>query len=429
MKYILFFFIVLQFIFSGLSAADTDSLAFTNRVNNDKIKTVQLFKDGWTLSYPLMKLNSTEKLLLQFDLLADQPETYYYSFIHCDKDWKKSAVYSTDYLEGFPDNQIEDFKSSFNTTVKYIHYKLTLPNERISFKLSGNYIIIVYPFGEPDKPVLSRRFMISEERTTIMASAHRPQMTDAYNTGQQVDIKMNYTGININDPYRDIFAFILQNGHWNSAKNNIKPDFVGSNELNYNSLSKSNIFPGGNEYRYFDLKSIRYQGQFIRKIDYVGTNYHVFLYPSENREFKPYFYEKDFNGKFYIAVQEGRDMETEADYVYVYFTMPSKYEVPGGNLYVSGALNDWNFNKNNLMAFNQEQGKYEGSMLLKQGWYNYEYIFLKNGESTAEPSVFEGNHYETENDYLILFYYRNPVDRYDRLIGSALTNTANPVVK
>jgi hypothetical protein len=429
MKQIFYILLISQFFSTRLYAAANDSLIYTNRSFNDKIRSVQLFKEEWILSYPVIKLNSTDKLLLQFDLLGDQPETYYYSFIHCDKDWKRSAVYPTDYMEGFPENQIEEFDPSFNTTINYIHYKLTIPNERISFKLSGNYIIIIYPFGEPEKPVLTRRFMITEERVTTLANAHRPQMTDAYDTGQQVDIQMNYTGLKINDPYRDIYAFILQNGSWNIAKRNMKPDFVGNNELNYNSLSKTNIFPGGNEFRYFDLKSIRYQGQFIRKIDFVGNSYHVFLYPSENREFKPYFFEKDFNGKYYIAIQEGRDMEVEADYVYVYFTLPSKYEVPGGKLYVSGALNDWNFNKNNLMTYNQELGKYECTMLLKQGWYNFEYIFLKNGESAGEPSAFEGNHYETENDYLILFYYRNPMDRYDRLIGSTLTNTANPARK
>jgi hypothetical protein len=194
--------------------------------------------------------------------------------------------------------------------------------------------------------------------------------------------------------------------------------------LRYNSLSEKNIFLGGNEFRYFDIKSIRYQSEFIRKIDFIGTAYHVYLYPSDNREFKPYFYWQDFNGKYYVAVQDGRDMDTEADYLYVYFTIPSKYSVPGGKLYVSGALNSWAFNKENVMTWDSDNGEYQCTMLLKQGWYNYEYIFLKEGQLTAEPSVFEGNHYETENDYLILVYYRDHRDRYDRLVGSLVANSA-----
>ena len=117
-------------------------------------------------------------------------------------------------------------------------------------------------------------------------------------------------------------------------------------------------------------------------------------------------------------------METEADYAWVYFTLPSKYKVTGGNMYVAGALNDWEFNSTNLMTYDRDKAEYQCSMLLKQGWYNYEYLFLKDGEKAAEPSSFEGNHYETENDYLIMVYYRNPRDRYDRIIGSLIVNTS-----
>jgi hypothetical protein len=266
--------------------------------------------------------------------------------------------------------------------------------------------------------------MVTEDASGIKASVHRPQLTEFYNTGQQIDFTVKVTGLRINDPYRDISSFILQNGQWTNAKSNLTPDFVGDNELRYNSLSTKNIFPGGNEFRYFDIKSTRYQSEFIRKIDFIGTNYHVFLFPSENREFKPYFYWQDFNGKYYVAVQEGRDMDTEADYLYVYFTLPAKYEITGGKMYLSGALNNWEFNKDNVMTYDPVKAEYQCTMLLKQGWYNYEYAFIKEGEKTGVPSFFEGSHYETENDYLILVYYRNPVDRYDRLIGSLITNSS-----
>ena len=424
MKQTLLVSLLLGIFLPAFSSSDSDSLLYTNHIFSDKIKTVELFKEGWNLSNPVMKLHSSDRLLLQFDLIGNETETYYYSFIHCDKDWKRSGISPTDYLTGYPENQIEEYKPSFNTTVNYYHYKLSFPNERIEIKLSGNYILIVYPIGEPDKPVLTRRFMITEDVVRLSAIAQRPQMADSYNTGQQINFTVDYTGMNISDPYHDISSFILQNGQWTNAKRNLKPDFVGNNELKYNSLSEKNIFPGGNEFRYFDIKSIRYQSEYIQKIEFTENNYHIFLYPSENREFKPYFYWQDFNGKYYIAVQEGRDMETEADYLWVFFTLGSKYKVTGGNMYVTGSLSDWSFDGKNLMTYDPDKAEYQCSMLLKQGWYNYEYIFLKNGEKTAEPSLFEGNHYETENDYLIIIYYRSPRDRYDRIIGSVIVNSA-----
>ena len=420
---ILFCFLLLPSSYSF--AEEPDSVLYSNHIFDQRIKTVQLFKDGWNLSYPVIKLNSNDKLALNFDLLADQPESYYYTIIHCDKDWNKSDIFPNDYMNGFAENPVEDYTNSFNTTIKYIHYKLIFPNDRISFKLSGNYILKIYPADKPDEPAVTLRFILTEDAVKISVAAHRPQMTKDNNTHQQVDFVVNYTGLSLNDPYRNISAFILQNCRWDNVRRNLKPDFFGDNELKYNSLSDKNIFMGGNEYRYFDIKSIRYQTEYVKRIDYLFPNYNIYLQPSENREFKPYFYWQDFNGKYYIAFQEGHKPDIEADYVNVYFTLPSDQDIKGGKMYVSGGLNNWAFDKNNLMTYNPVNKAYECNMLLKQGWYNYEYVFLKNGEINGTASLFEGSHYETENDYVVLVYYRNPRDRFDRVIGTVIANTLN----
>jgi hypothetical protein len=418
--------IVFLFLLSSYTANadDQDSVYYSNHVFDKRIKTVQLYKEGWNLSYPIIKLNSPEKLVLNYDLMGDDAESYYYIVIHCDKDWNKSDIFPNDYMTGDIENPVEDYESSFNTTVSYFHYQLTFPNDRISIKLSGNYIIKVYEAGKPDEPAITQRFIVTEDAAKINITAHRPQAGEN-NTRQQIEFIVNTSGLSIPDPYRNVWAFLLQNGRWDNSKRNLKPVFYGDNELKYNSLSDKNIFLGGNEFRYFDIKSIRYQSENVKRIDFASPNYNVFLYPSENREFKPYFYWKDFNGKYYIAFQEGKKPEIEADYVYVYFSLPSDQVVPGGNVYISGALNNWIFDKNNLMNYNVQAKQYECTMLLKQGWYNYEIAFVKNGESKPGTTMFEGSHYETENDYVVLVYYRNPRDRYDRVIGTGIANTLN----
>jgi len=425
MRIILFSLILINFLLVKGQQNYPDYILYSNHTFNEKIKTVQLYKEGWNLSYPVIKLNSSDKLILHFDLLSDQAETYYYTFVHCDKDWKKSDIFPTDYIDGYAENPIEDYQNSFNTTVGYIHYKLSFPNDRVNIKLSGNYILLIYPVEKPEEPAITQRFIITEDALKFDITAHRPQMTKDNNTHQQVDFTANYSGLSISDPFRNVYAFILQNGRWDNAKRNLKPDFFGDNELKYNSLSDKNIFQGGNEYRYFDIKSIRYLTEYVKRVDYVSPNYNVSLAPSEDREFKPYFYWQDFNGKYFIAFQEGKKPDIDADYVNVYFTLPYRENVSGGNMYVSGNLNNWAFDKNNLMTYNSERKQYECTMLLKQGWYNYEYVFLKDGSTDGTASIFEGSHYETENDYIVLIYYRNPRDRYDRVIGSVITNTLN----
>ena len=413
---------------SFLAGSVDDPLQYTNHIFDKRIKTVQLFREEWNLSYPLIKLNSNDKLALHFDLVDDHPESYSYTFIHCNKDWEKSDIFTNDYIEGFTFDEITDYKASFNTTVSYFHYKLIFPNDRVKPLLSGNYIIFVYPYDNPDKPVLTRRFIITEDVAKVEISIHRPQAGTDSDENQQVDFTVKFPGLDLTDPFRNIYSFILQNGRWNNAKKNLKPDVYGNNELKYNALSDKNIFKGGNEFRYFDIKSIKHSREYVKSIDYRAPNYHVLLTPSTDREFKQYFYWQDFNGKYYIAVEEGRDPDTDADYVYVYFTLPAQNNVAGGKMYVSGALADWSFGEDNLMIFNPSQGWYECTMLLKQGWYNYEFVNITKEDQKGEASKYEGSHYETENDYHVLVYYRNPRERYDRLIATGSSNTLNRII-
>ncbi len=424
----LLLYVILNLLTGTLMYGKSDYPDFyTNRIFDERVKTLQLYKEGWNFSYPVIRLNSEEKLMLQFDLIGDYNDTFYYTFYHCDKDWNKSDIFTNEYLEGLPDNPIENSQPSFNTTVNFYHYSLAFPNDRISFLLSGNYILYVYPEGEPDNPVFIQRFVITEGSAGINMRTFRPLIPSLDNTGQQLEFTINFAGISVTDPARNIYCSVLQNGRWDNAKQNLKPDFIGNNQLRFNTISENYIFNGGNEFRYFDIRSIRYKSEFIRKIDYMAPYYNIYLVPSENREYKPYFYWQDFNGRYYISSSEGRNPETDADYVYVYFTLPSKYMIADGNLYVSGSFNNWEFNNNNIMTYNPQQGQYECTILLKQGWYNYEYVFLKKGNTQGIATLFESNHYDTENDYTVFVYYRNPYERFDRVIGTATANTNNKV--
>jgi hypothetical protein len=69
------------------------------------------------------------------------------------------------------------------------------------------------------------------------------------------------------------------------------------------------------------------------------------------------------------------------------------------------------------MDYVAQDGAYLKTLLLKQGVYNYRYLFLPSGSDRFDPDEIEGSHFETENEYLILFYHRPPGSRFDRLLG------------
>ena len=380
------------------------------------------------MSDPIIELNSEEKLQLSFDELGDQMQTYFYTIIHCNADWESSDLTNYDYIQGFADVQVKNYYFSFNTTYSYVHYVVDFPNEDISPRISGNYVLRVYKDYERENIVLERRFYVVESKIGIDATIKRPGNAEFRNTGQEVDFKILYEGFQIPDPYSDIRVIIRQNGRYDNQIGNLKPRFLGVNELDYN-YDYENMFKGGNEFRYFDIKSMRFLAEYVAAINFEKPYYHVILTQAEDRAFKPYYFINDINGRYYVDVQEGRDKNIEADYVFVHFSLPVDVPLADENVYVFGALTDWNMDESNQMTYNFDNHAYEITLLLKQGYYNYMYVVSKDGTGEADLSYFEGNHYETENDYSIFVYYTDMSLRYQKLIGFYKTNTLSSTTK
>ena len=94
-----------------------------------------------------------------------------------------------------------------------------------------------------------------------------------------------------------------------------------------------------------------------------------------------------------------------------------------GDLYLLGEFSDWQLKEDFKLKYNAEQKKYRGSVLLKQGYYNYHYALKDISTGRVDVSFIEGTHYETRNDYYIYVYYRSVVDKYDRFVGFLKTSS------
>lgn len=425
-----YFFLALNLIMliSSAFSQDTDDYyneeypRNTDHVYNKNIKSVMIYKSGWKLSYPIMHLNGNDSLRLCFDDLDLEIKDYSYSIEHCNADWSESGLAVSEYIDGMIENRIVDFEHSFNTFVSYIHYSLYLPNEDIKITKSGNYIIKVFKDYNQDSIVLSRRFFVTEDMAVINAKVRRASDPSRSESGQQIDFTVNKGGLKIRDPFHELKVVISQNYRFDNAVKNIVPNIVREDELVYD-YNPETIFEGGSEYRYFDIKSLRYQSERIQAITFEKPYHYVELVSDEPRNFTVYFFNQDLNGKFFHEIQEGEDNDTEPDYVWVHFSMPYEAPMIDGNFYVFGALSDWNYNESNRMNYNFEKKQYEANLLLKQGYYNYEYVFVKDGTTVADNTFLEGSHYETENDYLIFLYQRGFSDRYDHLVGINIINS------
>lgn len=374
---------------------------------------------------PVLTLGTDEQLTLRFDDLAGSPRNYSYTILHCDGGWNESFVAQSEYLSGFPDNPIEDYALSFNTTVNYVNYQLTIPNERVRMNYSGNYVLLVFENGDRDNPVLSRRFYVVDPRVDIVGQVKRATFDPYRGDNQELDFTLYHPQITLSDPFLEIRVVLMQNRRPDSAISNLKPLFVRKNELDYN-YDRENVFAAGNEFRYFDMRSWRYNGENVNSIGFFQPYYHVTLMADEPRVNKKYFSYREMNGNYSIESQDRiEDADTECDYGFVHFTLASPVQLAGGTVYVFGALSDWTTGPQTAMTWNAARSEYELSLMLKQGYYNYQYVYVPNGGGQLDATAIEGTHFETENDYQILVYYQPLSGRYEQLVGFRTINSRN----
>ena len=387
-----------------------------NNIFDKNLHTALLHKIDDPLSYPIIKLNSEEKLQLSFDDFNKDLRDYYYTIIHCNSDWIPSDLMQSEYIDGFFDNRIEDYEFSFNTLQKYTNYQLVFPEEYLRPILSGNYIISVFTNNNPNEIVLQKRFMIIDEKISVSALIKRSTIINERLYKQEIDFNINHGNMYISNPYSDIKVVVKQNNREDNAIYNLKPLFVKKNHLVYD-YEQVNTFEAGNEYRYFDIKSIRYQSERIKDITIDSNNINVMLFTDVSRSFNEFISLSDINGNFLINKQEAWNSETEAEYVNVQFSLLENRKVSYGDLYLLGRFTDWLIKDEYKLIWNDTTRRYECNILLKQGYYNYLYTLKDNSNNETNLSFIEGSHYQCKNDYYIYVYFRDMGKTYDQLIG------------
>lgn len=382
-------------------------------INYSSIKTLLVHRKNWELSEAAMKLNGNDTLIFSFDEITSDLGNYYFTIIHCNADWTKSDLLESEYMDGFFQDFISNFKYSFNTLEQFIHYEVQLPNKNIKLTKSGNYIFKVYNDNNPDDVVLTKRFMVYENVITTEAQIVRPTILDDRDDKQEVDFNLDIGELVVNNIYDDIKVSIRQNNRWDNEITDLKPRFIRGSIINYD-YNKENVFNGTNEYRFLNIKSLRYRGQKVKSILVENKQTYVELFPEEKRTYKNYLNYEDLNGNYIIRIQTGVDSRAEADYAYVKFSIKS-HEEQGGEVYIIGGLTNYQIDENFKLTYNESNQAYEGTFLLKQGYYDYHYAMVKNGKT--DVPFFEGNHFEAINNYTITTYLRDPQFGYDRIIG------------
>lgn len=402
--------------------AGTEKKMFKNVILDESIKTVLLHTSDSELEHPVILLGDSKRLVLQFDDLSDKVRSFSYTFEHCTFDWQSSNLPDMEYMQGYYQSTINDYSYSFNTLVDYTHYALEFPNNDIQLTRSGNYVIRVYADNDPEQVVLVQRFMIYENNSTISATVKPSSIVSERDRRQEVDIAVNIFGLNSYNPYAEVELKVMQNFRWDNVRSGLKPSFVNGQKLVYDFQGEL-TFNGGNEYRYFDIKSLSYRTEQVANITFQDDLYQAYLAPDLPRAFKVYTFDQDLNGRFLIKNDDMDESHLESDYLKVHFFLRTP-NIGTDRLYVFGGLSGGTFREDMRLSYDENKGGYSAEIYLKQGYYNYVYM-LRTASGRGDITMIEGNHYDTENNYTILVYFHDPQTFADRLIGVSTVNSLN----
>ena len=378
---------------------------------SDMINTLRAISNGDWERPQIIRLNSDETIEFSFDEMSHQYHRFTYHITHCDAQWKPSDLIESEYMNGFNDQPIENWENSLNTTFDYTHYSLTLPNDDVTLKLSGNYRLSI---SEDGKEVAWFSFMIVEDRHNLSATVDGNTDIDSHKSHQQVNMSVSLNGLNVTHPESEIYTVVMQNRRFDNAVLNPKPTYNAGNRLTYGHC-RDLIFPAGNEFRRFEIVNMYDYFKNVDRVTFHDPYYHADLI--EDTRHHAYTFDYDHNGRYLIRYNQASNSDTEADYLFVHFSLASE-PMTGGKLYVSGHFNGGSLTSKYEMEYNSREKAYQATVLLKMGAYDYQYLWVPDDETAGQTEPAEGDWYETKNEYLILLYYRQRGSRYDRLIST-----------
>ena len=398
-------FIVLFFALASCAYAQT-----CVRTYKEQIRTLRVERRVLVLENGIVDGSDPDNTLhISFDEMSHDVHFYTYSIRMLQSD-----LLSGEYLRGFTTQDITDYEHSINTSREYTHYRFDFPNDDMQLTKSGAYELSVYEDGNPDNRIASIVFYVVEPLVPIEANVRSHTDIEFNGRYQQLDINLNTAALDLRDP-QEVRIDVLQNNRQDNRCTITQATFVEPGKLRYIN-NKDLIFEGGNEYHHFDAFSCFYAGYGIDRVFHENGDYHVLLFPNEITQGQ-YIHEYDSDGRFVVNAERTNDSDTEAEYMWVHWTLPMEKPFFDGALYVGGDLFNNEMTLRNRMQYDNDAKCYWLTALVKQGGYDYQYWFVPKDTQKTTTQRVDGSYWQTENTYTVYVWWRPFGSRYDRLVG------------
>lgn len=383
-------------------------------VNSPDIGHVAVAVNGDEARLPVLTLNTADRLTISFDALTPEYQRFTWRVEHCTYDWQPTdGLFESEFMQGAPqDEPIEGYEESSLTATLYTHYAFHIGGTGRGVArplVSGNYRVLVFGEENDESPAFTVCFMVTENSAKLAATVTADTDIDYRRAHQQLNVTAEVDALRVINPDNELRLVCMQNRSPYYTVTAPSPTYLLGTQAKWEHC-RALIFPGGNEYRKFEMPSTRVPGMHMDRIRHDGEGYTALLLPDQPRG--GYFFDEDQNGRCLVYTDRSDNAATEADYVLTHFTLQTE-EIPNTDIIIDGRWT--NSGEPCTMYYNPEAEAYEADILLKQGYYSYRYLCVEHTAAGTEIYNADGNYYQTENEYTTLLYHRPQGARYWRL--------------
>jgi len=365
--------------------------------------------------FPIVSLNGGS-LIFHFDLIQDDREWLNYRLLPADMDGNLVEVEASEFVQGFYQGEISDAELAYNTTTDYVHYSLAFPNQMMRPTQSGRYWLLLYrndDFSDFNNHVMAFPLFVSSDQMKVTGRLLRSNDVSMIYSHQQIETTVIPSSMNFNDIPRDMRVVIYKNHELKSELPPLAPTFITPNHwtFQHNDLPG---FAGGNEWRVMDTRQIVSPGFHVDHTLPNQDNPEIWIQTDESNAKSKYGW-NDMNGITQFGTTVASVNALDADYLLTHFQFKSR-AFEGGKL-VLEYYTALGCKEEIEMHYNNNNTCYETSAYLKQGIYNYRYRWKNDYDKNEELKFTEGNFFDTQNDYQIILFQKEPIYQKDLILG------------
>ncbi|MEJ5286917.1 MAG: hypothetical protein CH6_1405 [Candidatus Kapaibacterium sp.] len=433
-------FVEIAFVFliltSNSSIAQEENISFETK--KPIVRFLRIYGEKSETEPPIIVINderttsssglSSNKIVIEFDVFATVPPNLFARFVHCSYDWKEDENIFIN--EATANRTSNIFWESAPIHSKYYSFrgKITIPNEQVKFKYSGNWKVKLYDYSDPENVIAEGRFFVVNQ----IVSTEMRFYSDFYKpkrnvTASAYDIEvLVYERKSMKLIETHLHSVVLyRNNRWYEPfyiSATSKPSGFYTN-LSFSTsifgfLSGGKVFridgiPAENGYRVLDLTNLA---------QFPAMNIPIRLPLSDYRRRGSYLEPDDDGAMITTFVTPNYD-----DYLYIEFTLDPEGWETTNDVFLVGSFNNWIPTREWQMYYDEKERLFKLRQWVRRARHNYMYATGNFDESGNIENLsfeeFEGNTVTSGHTFLAFVYYRNPgFGGYDEIVGFARAN-------